>query len=113
MQQESKTKNQITDVWWFVFLRGGLIFGLLMLLPSSILVDIFLDATNGTWLHDYNPIRAQRIVRWTEPEYVAIKALYYFASGTLLGLFWWICHKYKAREAMSTKASGDEIKEPK
>lgn len=101
MDDNDHQVNIHTEIWWYVALKGGLLFGILAFLPTSILVDVFLDATNGTWLHEYSSSRAKRIAQWTDVEYLAVKALYYFVVGSLCGVLWWMCHRYQMRQEIS------------
>ena len=76
----------------------------LSLLPLAILVDIFLYATNGTWLFPYNRSAAKRMSDVTDVWYIAGLALFYFVGGSLIGFAWWTLHRIEVRKAQTQQA---------
>jgi hypothetical protein len=94
---EHKKTTPVADFWWYVVLKGGVMFGLLVVMPLNIVLDVFHTATTGTWPRDYNPITAARASQWTNIGFVLERALSYFLLGILIGLVWWVAHIIQTR----------------
>jgi hypothetical protein len=89
MFNQNKNVGRAQKFWWYVVLRGGLILGLLVYLPTQFFGIVILDLINGTWLHPYSRFTAEYINNWTNISYVAEQAAICFSFGAVTGLILW------------------------
>ena len=100
------TSNLAKELWWYVVLKGGVIFGVLSLLPGFILVRVFRLAMNGTWLFPYNPLTAKKISDLTDVRHLLELSLLCFTTGAMAGVCWWIIHRVQTRKAHAREQDG-------
>lgn len=91
MYGKDKQIRTVKGFLWFVFVRGGLLFGVMLFIPASITGSILIEVTNG-WLFPYNRFSAQEMEQWTNVWFIVKRVLLFFAVGSVCGFAFWIIH---------------------